>query len=275
MALHPATHHQHFKWFKSFILSFESLLDDREVKRFWFWCLHCIPRGLENENVVKWIEFLVDNNELVVILSFLKKFLEKSQYTKLLEDLEVLELCIALDDTLEMYNMAVTGDDVCCVFPPVASVRSASRVVNSGFKDIPSMSISMDVEGSMCCGTFYNTSREAVSLLVNAKTLYNEHFVRLTKEGKDDIEEIMEILKVKLEQCQEWAPITAYLVIMGELYPSINSEERRGYLEPFARWMLRKGGLVSRMFFSCFCSIKILHKVYISDWKQFSSGSIF
>lgn len=53
----------------------------------------------------------------------------------------------------------------------------------------------------------------------------------------------MEILKAKLEQCEEWAAITAFLVIMGELYSSINSEERRGYLEPFARWMLRKGGL--------------------------------
>ena len=225
--------------------------------------------------MLKWIEFLVDNYELVAILSFLKQFLMKSQYTKLLEELEVLELCIALDDTLEKYSMAVTGDDICCAFPPTASVSSGSRVVNSGFEDIPSMSNSMDAKGGMCCDTFCNTSREAVSLLITAKTLNNEHFARLTKEGKDNIEEIMGILKVKLEECEEWAAITAFLVIMGELYSSINSEERRGYLEPFARWMLRKGGLVSRMFFSCFCSIKILHKVYISDWKQFSSGSIF
>ena len=211
--------------------------------------------------MLKWIEFLVDNNELVTILSFLKEFLMKSQHTKLLEELEVLELCIALDDTFEKYSMAVTGDDTCCAFPPMVLVSSASRVVNSGFEEIPSMSIGMDAEGGMCCGTFCNTSREAVSLLVTTKTLNNEHFASLTNEGKDNIEEIMEILKVKLEQCKEWAAFSAFLVIMGELYSSINSEERRSYLEPFARWMLRKGGLVSPVFFSCFWSIMILHKV--------------
>ena len=261
MALQSATHHQHFKWFKSFILNFESLLDNREEKRFWFWCCRCVPRRLESENVLKWIEFLVDNRELVAILSFLKEFLMKSRYTKLLEELEVLELCIALDHTLEKYSLVASRADSCREFTSTALVSSGSRVVNSGFEDIPSVSISMDEEGGMCCGTFCNTSREAVNLLVTAKTLNNEHFACLTKEGKDDIKEIMEILKAKLEQCEEWAAITAFLVIMGELYSSINSEERRGYLEPFARWMLRKGGLVSRMFFSCFWSIKILHKV--------------
>ena len=231
--------YEHSTLFKSFILSFVSSLgrDDREAFR--FWCINVIPRAkldvavVDEGDVLRLIEFLLDDNKLSFTdMSFLERFLSSRKRYDLLEDLKFAEVCIAVDVILEAYGM----------------VRSSEVESTTGDRGsiVDRKAVWVDVDIASVNGFGFKYV-DIVDFLVSTREKNQVQISQVVEQLKcvsiGDME-VLELLDNVIKDCQQWSTVTASMAVLGELYSTFVSE-KKGYLEVFARWMLKNGGLVS------------------------------
>ena len=218
--------------FKEFAIQFvKSLsLDEREVFR--FWCSGIIPGSKLDVNlsydgeILRLIEFLWNDDKLSFTdLSLLRRFLLSVSRCDTLEELERVELKIAVGSIVEDYIESVND------FRPV-QMKLAGEYTNI-------------VE-------FLATIREGNQELISS-------IIEVLSREVNNNNKILENLDSAILDSQlSWSTVVSSLLIMGELYVSFSPDglaEDGDYVSMFSEsgasecltvWMLENGGLVSK-----------------------------
>ena len=216
--------------FKDFAIQFVKSLSLDEREAFRFWCLDIIPESKLDANLSKdgemlrLIEFLCNDCMLSFTdLSLLRRFLSRIGRCDVLEELERIELCIAVGSIVEDYIKSVND----------FQMELASRYTNI-------------VE-------FLATTRKANQELISSI------IEKLSQEIKGSNTILEKLDSAILDSQLSWSTVISSLLIMGELYvsfrPDVRSAENGDYVSMFTEtrasecltvWMLENGGLVSK-----------------------------
>lgn len=214
--------------FKKFVIDFVRSLSNDDRAAFKYWCKDIIPqRKLDvnvaaDDDIFNLIVSLQNDVKLSFTnMSFLKAFLKNIDSSELLEKLNY------------------------------AEVRIATRIILKSYADVASTPSDGFQLGDVLCA---NIVRFLVATKEKNQELFSSALENLNQVKEDST--ALTVVDGVIKGCEKsYSTVTAFLVILGEIFVTTSTEDQIHLLTPsvdcLAEWILKQGGLVSINVSSC------------------------